>query len=369
MSNRNTDQRRNIPTLRRRPAARGIVLLSGASLIVGLVVVACSPRDPSPRRPRPELSRTAKAVLTSSGCPGFISAPSATPAFCDTFDEGPAHNPASDREGQLDGTVWGASRYTGNQNFGSSANDWAAAQLSSCGSTALVNPPNEASRSVTASWLDTAGDGGTVTALAMYPKQPSLRLRGAYLRTIAFDVSNDSQGSHATWPELWMSDQPIPVPFTHEGIGNLPQNGFGIRLAGCPSGACAGTASVDSAVVVADHVANDSFFGGSSLVVHDLASVERSRNRGSSTTTSAQVSQHQIDVIRHQRLQRFAQHCRHPPGPHRHHPQPRPQLHPRAGLARGRPLQRGQVQHPAAPHLRVGTTWSSTGPVPPCDPL
>ncbi len=239
---------------------------------------------PSKKVARPAAST---ALTRSLGCV-FASAPDAIPAFCDTFNEGPAHNPASDREGQLDGTVWGASRYTGNQNFGSSANDWAAAQLSSCGSTALVNPPNDI-QVCNGQLVDTVNDGGTVTALAMYPKQP-FDFAGR-TGTIAFDVSNDSQGSHATWPELWMSDQPIPVPFTHEGIGNLPQNGF--RNAAV-SGAGTGTASVDSAVVIADHVANDSFFGGS-LVVHDLASVKESQP-GQLNHYEVQVSQHQIDV-------------------------------------------------------------------------
>jgi hypothetical protein len=230
-------------------------------------------------------------VLTSSGCPGFISAPSAPPAFCDTFSEGPTNNPPNDREGQLNGVVWGVSRYTGNQNFGSSANDWALPKLSACGITALVSPPNDV-QICNGRLADTVNDGGTVTALAMYPKQP-FDFAGR-TGTIAFDVSNDSQGSHAAWPELWMSDQPVPVPFIHEGIGNLPRNGFGIRFAGGSSGPCAGTASVDSAVVVANHAANDSFFGGS-LAVRALASVKESRP-GQVNHYEVRVSQHQIDV-------------------------------------------------------------------------
>jgi hypothetical protein len=232
---------------------------------------------------------TANTALTKSlGCV-FASEPDAVPAFCDTFAEGPEGD--GSRAGQLNGVVWGVSRYTGNQNFGSSANDWALAKLSTCGSTALVSPPDDV-QVCDGRLVDTVNDGGTVTALAMYPKQP-FDFAG---RTgiIAFDVSNDSQGSHAAWPELWMSDQPVPVPFIHEGLGNLPQNGFGIRFAGCSSGPCLGTASVDSAVVVTNHVANDSFFGGS-LVVHDLASVKESQP-GQMNHYEVQVSQHQIEV-------------------------------------------------------------------------
>src|SRR5258708_3818803 len=56
-------------------------------------------------------------------------------------------------------------------------------------------------------------DAGGVTALTMYPKQP-FDFAG---RTgiVAFDISNDNHGTHAAWPEFWMSDLPVPAPFNH----------------------------------------------------------------------------------------------------------------------------------------------------------
>ena len=73
-------------------------------------------------------------------------------------------------------------------------------------------------------------DDGTVTALAMYPKQP-FDFAGR-TGTIAFDVSNDTHAFHAAWPELWMSDMPVPAPFNHfDSWQSLPQNGFGVRFA------------------------------------------------------------------------------------------------------------------------------------------
>ena len=39
-----------------------------------------------------------------------------TPAFCDTFDTAAG---IGNRSGQLNGTVWGVSRWTGDMNFGS----------------------------------------------------------------------------------------------------------------------------------------------------------------------------------------------------------------------------------------------------------
>jgi hypothetical protein len=74
-------------------------------------------------------------------------------------------------------------------------------------------------------------DNHNVTVLAMYPKQP-FDFAGR-TGTVAFDVSNDTQGSHAAWPEFWISDTPVPTPFSHGSIWiSLPKNGFGLRFGG-----------------------------------------------------------------------------------------------------------------------------------------
>lgn len=219
-------------------------------------------------------------------------------AFCDTFAEGPTVNPANSREGGLSSVVWGVSQTTGNQNFGSSANDWASAQTSTCGRTGMVNPPDDV-QVCDGQLVDTVNDGGTVTSLAMYPKQP-FDFAGR-TGTIVFDVNDNSEGSHSAWPELWVTDQPVPDPFVHEGNGNNPRNGFGIRFAGCvgPNNTCNGegapdTVTVDSAVTVDNYVLNDSFFGGS-LKVDDLGSVTES-GPGQMNHFEVRVSQNQIDV-------------------------------------------------------------------------
>ena len=77
-------------------------------------------------------------------------------------------------------------------------------------------------------------DNGTVTVLAMYPKQP-FDFAGR-TGTVSFDVSNDSHGTHSAWPEFWMTDLPIPAPFGHF-FNSLPPNGFGVRFGGmAPAG-------------------------------------------------------------------------------------------------------------------------------------
>lgn len=210
----------------------------------------------------------------SSGC-GFESEPGTTPAFCDDFSEGPTVNgPGNSREGQLDGTVWGVARTTGNQD----GNEWASAQLSTCGSNALVNPPADI-QVCNGQMVDTVNDAQSVVALAAYPKQP-FDFAGR-TGTIDFDVSNNTEGAHSAWPELWVTDQPVPAPFVHEATFlSVPRNGFGIRFAGCtdsggngagcPTGAGptgSGTVGVDSAVTISNYAQNDSFQGGSLKVI------------------------------------------------------------------------------------------------------
>jgi hypothetical protein len=101
-----------------------------------------------------------------------------------------------------------------------------------------------------------------------------------------------------------VSDQPVPDPFTHESSWQaFPRNGFGIRFAGCTDSSGAGATclpdanngiGVDSAVVVNNYVANDSFMGGGLHVVgdHDVLKA----GPGQVNHYEVHVSQNQIDV-------------------------------------------------------------------------
>jgi hypothetical protein len=159
-----------------------------------------------------------------------------TVTFCETFDN---KNPGiASRTGDLDPNVWGVARASGDYvNLGQGQyNGWAAqTQLLTCNGTATVTAPNdimicngqlhEASNdNPSGVFLD-----GTVTTLAMYPKQP-FDFAGR-TGTISLDVANDTHGIHAAWPEIWMSDLPVPAPFNHfDSWEALPANGFGIGL-------------------------------------------------------------------------------------------------------------------------------------------
>lgn len=74
------------------------------------------------------------------------------------------------------------------------------------------------------------------TTLAMYPKQP-FNFAGR-TGNIVFDVSEDSTSAHAAWPELWVTDKPVPAPGVDEH--SSPQNAIGIvfnSVNGCFAGA------------------------------------------------------------------------------------------------------------------------------------
>jgi hypothetical protein len=210
----------------------------------------------------------------------------------------------------LNGTVWGVSRInTGGSNFGQGQyNLWASTQLAQCGgSTPVVLPPNDVIV-CNGQLREAMNDGGGVTVLAMYAKQPfDFANRTG---TIAFDVSNDTQGIHTVWPELWVTDKPVPAPFIHFIPGMQPQHGFGVRFAAASGGGntspggvlgphCTNDTqprwTVDSAIAVRNYVIDDSN-GGSLRVTPDDCVVASPGPNGPLNHVEVRVSQNQIDV-------------------------------------------------------------------------
>ena len=232
------------------------------------------------------------------------------PAFCETFD---APAPASNRSGDLEGTLWGVSRQLGATNFGQQQYyDVAPSTMDFCGTPIQVQPPGDV-RICNGKAVESVNDQHGVTALAMYPKQP-FDIAGR-TGTITFDVSDDSHGNHRAWPELWFTDQPVPAPFTHfSSLQSVPRNGFGVRFAAfCPANvpgcgvrpACpdepadVGVITVDSAVVVNDYVSNDSFtdVAPGPIRVRQVGCVKASTGPGNMNRFQLRVSQDRIEVF------------------------------------------------------------------------
>jgi hypothetical protein len=147
-------------------------------------------------------------------------------AFCDTFDSA-TPNPAT-RSGDLNATVWGVSRVN---TIGIENNAWMPAQLTGCSSGAItVRPPNDV-RICNGRLYEAVTDGGGQSTLAMYPKQP-FDIAGGRTGRVVFDVSADSDGPHAAWPEFWWTDQPVPAPHGHLSSNyTFARNSFGFSLA------------------------------------------------------------------------------------------------------------------------------------------
>ncbi len=222
------------------------------------------------------------------------------PALCETFD-GPAGT--GNRSGQLDGALWGVSHVSGDQNYVNPANGWGSSVQTVCGASQQVQPPTDVFV-CNGQLVEGMDDNQEVQALTMYPKQP-FDFAGRTGK-VTFDVSNDTQGSHAAWPEFWITDKPGPAPFAHFAtLQSLPQNGFGIRFAGfvdssgtanpCPEGSPA-YVGVDSAITIANYVENDTDNGGN-LTIHGFDCVKTSTSPTQLNHYEIDVSQNQIDVF------------------------------------------------------------------------
>jgi hypothetical protein len=165
------------------------------------------------------------ALRKSSDCTFSVADKPVDVAFCDSFDA-PNPNPAT-RTGDLDATMWGVSRVN---TVDIHSNKWFPADLEGCGSgTITVQPPNDV-RICDGRLIEAVADGGGQPTLAMYPKQP-FDIAGR-TGTAVFDVSADSEGPHAAWPEFWWTDQPVPAPHGHVPANTTyATNSFGFTLA------------------------------------------------------------------------------------------------------------------------------------------
>jgi hypothetical protein len=148
--------------------------------------------------------------------------------FCDTFDAPNNYRPS--RHTGLDPDVWGVSRTIGSVQPGWGENRFFNTQLVGCNGTTTVTPPNDVIV-CNGQLREATNDEHDIIVLAMYPKQP-FDWAGR-TGTVSFDVTNDTQGSHAAWPEFWITDAPIPAPFTfYEPCGwcTVSRHTLGIRL-------------------------------------------------------------------------------------------------------------------------------------------
>jgi hypothetical protein len=185
-------------------------------LVLGVCVVACSPdmaTDDGAMERTPNVGSTAEALPgvgggTSGACRFQKAVQPLRAVFCDSFDA-PKPNPAT-RSGDLDAELWGVSRIGSTVNVGQGQYNWFnAATLRGCGAAQKVLPPRDV-RICNGRLVEALKDDGGLPTMALYPKQP-FDIAGR-TGTVVFDVSADSDGPHAAWPEFWWTDQPVPAP-------------------------------------------------------------------------------------------------------------------------------------------------------------
>jgi hypothetical protein len=194
--------------------------LSNSNVAADSETVNCAANTPPPPPP-PASACNLQATPTASP---------ASVAFCDPMST-PSTNPATNqRAGQLNGVVWGTA-----ENQGAFPDDPIATTPSACGSGTTDYPAN---MEICNGHLNTTVANIGAGSLAMYVRQPfDFANRTG---SIVFDVSTNTDHAASgnavrdSWPELWVTDQPVPQPFSFEGATKtVPRNGFGIRLYGC----------------------------------------------------------------------------------------------------------------------------------------
>jgi hypothetical protein len=239
--------------MKMKTSIRGVTAIA----LVLLSTAACvPPRKPTPPGPFPQ----GHCLLSKADQP-------ATMAFCETFDA-PRGSPLT-RSGDLNPVLWGVSRL-GDTNPGQDLlNTFYPATMSACGNPAVLPPYTV--KVCNGRMFDVLNDHDGVVVQAMYPKQP-FDIAGR-TGTVAFDVSDDSGGTHASWPEFWWTDQPVPAPTDDFPLhAPLARNAVGISLAASNSPTCPGRVTVDQMSVVRNHVLQQIPFSTPGCVVMGSAS-------------------------------------------------------------------------------------------------
>jgi hypothetical protein len=259
----------------------------------------------------PTVTPTTGPTGTGTGCRFASAPPGDRPAFCDTFDMPMG---TGNRSGDLNGVVWGVSRGTGG---GDTYVEAEGAGVTSGGATAdvcnegLPIKPEHDLRICNGVSHETMNDGGAFSHLAMYPKQP-FDIAGR-TGTVVFDMSDDTEGTHAAWPEFWYTDTPSPEPVFEGPSANVTtKNAFAIRFSGdcvlpggcgypCPAAynAPQGTQfmTAEGALTTRNYVTHDVDSGNPDFTFRTLNCVRSgSAATGLLNHVELRISQQEVDV-------------------------------------------------------------------------
>jgi hypothetical protein len=172
------------------------------------------------------------SAAVSTQCPQFLTEPNAAQAFCDPMNTNQG-SPSTSRTGTLNPVLWGVSRWTGSNNPSQNlVANWADSTQNQCGNNVQVSNLTDINV-CNGETVESQNDNQTVQTLAMYPRQPFNFANRTGV--VEFNVSDNSEQSHAAWPTFAITDQPVPAPDSDTAIDTLnanPRNGIGVDLVG-----------------------------------------------------------------------------------------------------------------------------------------
>jgi hypothetical protein len=214
-------------------------------------------------------------------------------AFCDTFD---APTPtAGTNSGDLNGVVWGVSRGSSDNNPSQgAAYGWANTALNKCGTTVVVAAPRDV-QICNGQVVEAINDNLGQMDLAMYPRQP-FDFAGR-TGTVAFDVSDNTQGPHGAWPVFVMTDQPVPAPYNSlPALADNARNSIGVEFnSACLNGVC-GLINNPNCVGV-EHIFTTSSYIPADVAFHNDGCVRPSPGAGINNHVEVHLSATSIAVF------------------------------------------------------------------------
>jgi len=231
------------PSLQNAADDSGRLTCAGSSLKVCAASPTTATTTTAPSPPTNRTTPTTRTtVLTtaprSSECPRFLEDPGAIQAFCDTL--GTSDPTPGTRSDALNGALWGVDRYGGPDNDSQNLDDnWANVEEDRCGTDVEVSNLNDIDI-CDGHLVEAQDDQGGQSVLSMYPRQPFNFASSN--QDVEFNVSDNSGGSHSSWPDFAITNVPVPAPDgspTYDGNLN-PADSVGVDLTGSSRPDCVG---------------------------------------------------------------------------------------------------------------------------------
>jgi len=143
--------------------------------------------------------------------------------------------------------------------------------------------------------VEAVNDSGAQTVLAAYPRQP-FDFAGR-TGTVAFDVSDNTQGAHAAWPAFAITDQPVPAPYDLlPGVADNARNSVGVSFAQINTDCCSANPPPPPTCVGVDKIYDTVNYQANDLPFRQDGCVKPSSGPGVNNHVEVQVSASGVKV-------------------------------------------------------------------------